>query len=208
MSKIVEYNSEKEDVINSFKKGEVIAIPTETVYGLAIVYDNFQAYEKLNKIKRRPPKQPYSLMLGSVNEIEKFAFLNDDAKKIVQNILPGQLTIILKGKDNLPSWAKNETDGSIGIRIPSTLLTRQIINDLGKPLLVPSANRHGQAPINNETELENEFANEVTYIIKKNEAMTQTPTTILQAYDKIKILREGKIKKADIENVIGRKLER
>lgn len=207
MSKIVEYENAKEEVLNSLKNGEVIALPTETVYGLGVIYDNYEAYEKLNEIKRRPSEQPYSLMLGNINEIEQYAFLDEDTEVIVNKFLPGQLTIILKAKDHLPAWAKNKNDGTIGIRVPSTVLTRVIINDLGKPLLVPSANRHNEAPINNEIELENEFNNEISYIIKKNEEMTQTPTTVLLAYGKIKILREGKIKQADIENVIGRKLD-
>lgn len=190
----------------AIKKGFVVAFPTETVYGLGIIYDNLDAFNTLNTIKRRPPNQPYSLMLGSIHDIEKYAIVNVDARKLIEAFLPGDLTIILKAKDNLPQWCVNSKDGSVGIRVPDYQIVTKLINLVGKPLLVPSANRHDSPPLLRGVEVFNEFNGEIPFVVDGTSG-SMLPSTIVTLCDKCKILRIGNITKDKIENVLRKEID-
>lgn len=178
----------------------IIAFPTETVCGLGIVYDDLISYEKLNKIKRRHEDKPYTMMLGSVNDIEKYAYVNDDILKIIHKYMPGKITLLLKAKESvLPHITHNS--GIIGIRIPDYPLILDIINYVGKPLLVPSANRADQPPLLDIDDVKKEFGCEIDYYIQ-GKALGLKPSTIINCCDTIKIIREGDISFSDIINTL------
>ncbi len=202
MNKIIKQDENLDKAIESLLKGDVLVIPTETVYGLAVVYDNYEAYEKLNSIKRRTPDTPYTLMLSRKVDIYKYAEVGENAKQIIDTFLPGPLTIILKAKKGLPSWVINSKDGSIGIRFPSRFYTQTIIDRVGKPLLVTSVNRHGQEPMNDLEAIKKEFGEEISYIIEAMEPPRLIPSTIISAIDNVKLIRKGLISLEDIENVL------
>ena len=69
------------------QEGKVIAFPTETVYGLGVIFDDKAAYDKLVAVKRRPPEKPFTLMLADINNIEKYADLNKVAKALAKNLV-------------------------------------------------------------------------------------------------------------------------
>lgn len=186
----------------SFKKAleesKVVAFPTETVMGLGVFYDDYDAYRLLNSIKRRPEDKPYTLMLGDVNDIEKYAYINDRDKKIIKAFMPGPITMLLKCKDNVPSYVTHNSE-IIGIRVPKMLDICQLINYAGKPLLVPSANRSGEKPCLTYQEVIEVFKDEVSYVYHKD-ALGDKPSTIVDLTgETIKIIREGSISLKDIE---------
>ena len=95
----------------------VIAFPTETVMGLAIYFDDEEAYEKLNFIKRRPEDKPYTMMVGDINKIDNYAYLSPKARKIINALMPGSITLLLPAKEGLPTWVTHNS-GVLGIRVP------------------------------------------------------------------------------------------
>lgn len=170
----------------------VIAFPTETVMGLGVIYDDYEAYNRLNVIKRRPEDKPYSLMIPNVEDITKYALVNEQAKKIINRFLPGPLTILLPAKNNLPFWV---THGSnvVGIRVPSHKITRNLLLEVNKPLLVPSANRSGEKPCMNSKEVNDVFNSDLDYIIDGC-AEGGIPSTIIDLTgNEIKVIRQGEI---------------
>ena len=182
--------------------GGVIAFPTETVMGLGVVYDNFDAYSRLNKIKGRPEDKPYTMMLSSVEDIAKYAVIDDRASKVIDAFLPGPLTILVKAKDNVPSWVHHNT-GVIGIRVPAFPILNELLSKVNKPLLVPSANPSNLAPALTVTQVNVYFNETLDYIID-NDSMKELPSTIVDlSGENIKILREGEIKAEDIIRTIG-----
>ena len=184
----------KEALLN----GQVIAFPTETVMGLGVIFDNEQAYSLLNKIKRRPEDKPYTLMLGDVNDIEKYAHLSLRDRLIISKFMPGPLTVLLKAKENVPGYVTHNT-GIIGVRVPNMPEIQEMINFIGKPLLVPSANRSGEKPFVNYLDVEKEFGKELGYIYPKN-ALGEKPSTIIDlTSDRIIEVRTGSISIQDIE---------
>ncbi|MDY0344971.1 MAG: L-threonylcarbamoyladenylate synthase [Bacilli bacterium] len=181
--------------------GKIVAFPTETVYGLGIIHDSENAFDNLVKIKKRIPDKPFTLMCADISDIDKYAFVNEQARRIIQRFLPGELTIILNTKPGVPKWVDLGT-GHIGIRIPDDENVRNMIRIVGKPLLVPSANRADQKPFTTSEEVIAEFHNEIAAVVL-GKSKGATPSTVIAAYDKIVMLREGNISLDDIMKVTG-----
>lgn len=182
------------------KSGGLIAFPTETVFGLGVIYDNKDSYDRLIKVKRRPPEKPFTLMLSNTKDIEKYAYINDKAKKLITKFMPGQFTIILKAKENLPSYVISK-EGNVGIRISSMKLIQDLIDLVGFPLLVPSANKSGEPTLTKYEDVKNIFNNEIDAIIN-GECESNTPSTIVMVDDDVKIIRLGIIKEEDIKKAL------
>jgi len=195
-------STELEKAAELLNKGEVIAFPTETVYGLGVVYDNEEAYKKLVKVKRRPPTKPFTLMLADIEDIEKYAELNEVAKKLVKNFMPGQFTMITTAKPGLPKWCVSEI-GRVGIRIADYDLIRNLIRKTGKPLLVPSANRSGEEPGTTAKEVVDAFGDEFPAVID-GKTVSNTPSTVVMVEEQYThVFREGAIKLEDIKRAIS-----
>ena len=183
------------------KNGGIIAFPTETVFGLGVVYDNAESYRKLVAVKKRPPEKPFTLMCADKTDIEKYAHVDAKAKKLIEAFVPGQFTIILKAKECLPSWAVSK-DGFVGIRVPDYPLVNELIRKVGKPLLVPSANKSGFPPICNESGIDTVFEGEIDGKILGKTTSNVPSTIVLINDDKIEIVREGMISKKEINQVL------
>ncbi|MFA6942987.1 MAG: Sua5/YciO/YrdC/YwlC family protein, partial [Bacilli bacterium] len=89
--------SEKQikEVAEFLISGEVVCFPTETVFGLGVVFDNEEAFAKLVAVKRRPADKPFTLMCADLEDIEKYAKINSKTKEIIKQFMPGPLTIIV-----------------------------------------------------------------------------------------------------------------
>ena len=190
------------DLIKSaLNDSKVIAFPTETVMGLGVFFDDEKAYQLLNQIKRRPEDKPYTMMLGDKKDIDKYAYLSQRDKKIVETFMPGPVTLLLKSKDNVPNFVTHGT-GIIGIRVPDNKSIREMISYVDKPLLVPSANRSGDKPLVNYQDVIKEFGDELAYVVKENAGNSKPSTIIDLTHEDVKILREGPISLRDIERII------
>lgn len=183
------------------KEGGLIAFPTETVFGFGVIYDNKKSYNRLISVKRRPPEKPFTLMLSDVEDIEKYAHVDERAKKLINKYMPGQFTIILKAKESLPSYCVS-SEGNVGIRIPDYDLVRNLIRETEKPLLVPSANKSGESPLTKSDDVISIFDREIDGIII-GESTSKVPSTIVLVDKEIKVIREGLIKKEDILKTLG-----
>lgn len=182
----------------ALKKSEVIAFPTETVMGLGVYFDDEKAYNKLNQIKRRPEDKPYTMMLGDVNEIGKYAKLSHRDERIIASFMPGPLTVLINAQDNVPNYVTHGT-GIIGIRVPAHNELLKLLKYVGKPLLVPSANRSGNKPFNTYEEVENEFKKEINFVLEMN-AGGEKPSTIIDLTgEKVEIKREGSLTLDEIQ---------
>ncbi|MCQ2792321.1 MAG: threonylcarbamoyl-AMP synthase [Bacilli bacterium] len=185
-------NKSRSDLLKAsrfLKQGKLVAFPTETVFGVGCQFNSFKAYKALNRLKRRIPDKPYTLMLGSVNEVKKFTKLDKRALEFVKKVFPGSVTLLLPVKKGLPKYLSK--DGIIGIRVPNYPLDLELLK-LSGPLLVPSLNRSDEPPMNNLKAIKKEFDQELSAIIY-TKIKKDKPSTILLISDKIKVVREGKI---------------
>ena len=194
---------ELDEAAELLREGKVIAFPTETVFGLGVIFDNKDAYDELVKVKRRPPSKPFTLMLADKEDVEKYAELNQISRAIVNELMPGQITIITKAKPGLPSWCVSDI-GYVGIRIPDHNLIRDLIRKTGKPLLVPSANKSGEAPGVSTYDVVEAFGTEISAVLD-GQTISQQPSTIVLIEDEhTNIIREGAIKIEDIKKAISK----
>ena len=185
------------------KEGGLIAFPTETVFGLGVIFDNKEAYDELVKVKRRPPTKPFTLMLADREDVEKYTELNKVSRTIVNEFMPGQITLIVKAKPGLPSWCVSDVV-NIGIRIADYDLVHDLIRKTGKPLLVPSANKSGEEPALSAYDVVDAFGNEISAVID-GKTFSNQPSTIILVEDKhTNIIREGAIKIDEIKRAIER----
>lgn len=182
-------------------KHGVIAFPTETVMGFAVYYDDEAAYNKLNKVKRRPEDKPYTLMVKDIYEIDKYAYVDDKVRKIINKYMPGPITLLLKAKEGLPSWVTHNS-GIIGIRMPSNEIGLALLKAVEKPLLVPSANRSGEKPALNSKEVELIFHDEIDYIVSGSADLAKPSTIVDLSKQEVKVVREGPISLQDILETI------
>lgn len=179
----------------------VVAFPTETVMGLGVIFDDEIAYQKLNIIKCRPEDKPYTLMLGTIEEIGNYAYLNKDIEKVIKTFLPGPLTLLLRTKDSVPSWVTHGGD-IIGVRVSSNKTVLKLLSYVKKPLLVPSANKSGQKPAMTSIETKEIFKDKLDYIVDGS-AEGGVPSTILDmTTDNYIIIRKGPITLEMIDKVI------
>ena len=124
---------------------------------------------------------------------------------MIDAYLPGPLTILVKAKDNVPSWVHHNT-GVIGIRVPAFPILNELLSKVNIPLLVPSANPSNLAPALTVDQVSIYFNETLDYIID-NDSMKELPSTIVDlSGENIKILREGEIKAEDIIRTIGEAL--
>lgn len=180
---------------------EVIALPTETVMGLAIKSSSITAYNKLVETKNRPKNKAFPFVVHSKNEIEKYAVVDPISKKIIEAFMPGPLTIILKKKENVDSRITNNQE-TIAIRIPLDPTLLKIVKGLKEPILLTSANKSGEDACVNSEEVEQIFKDEVPLIIK-GKCQHNYASTIVEIKDNnVNIIREGVIKKEEIERLL------
>lgn len=190
-------------LISAILCGKVVSFPTETVYGLGVVYDSMEAFEKLVEVKKRQPDKPFTLMLGRIEDIEKYAYVNDKINRVISHFMPGEITILIKPRENLYEWVTLNSK-YIGIRVPDYKEVCSLINEVGKPLLVTSANMSGDPILKNYEEVCDVFDGKVSYIVK-GETRSSKPSTIVICDEDLSLVREGNISFEDIKKVWGGK---
>ncbi len=198
-------NSEAASASEALRKGGVVAFPTETVMGLGVVYNDRRAYDRLNKVKERPEDKPYTLMVKNVEEIAKYAVIDEATQRVIDSFMPGSLTILVKvKKKSVPSYVTHNTD-VIGIRVPTNIEARILLDMVSIPLLVPSANKSGSKPALNSDEVKQIFGQELDFVMS-GKAKGEVPSTIVDlTKESPKVVRPGPISEEDIVKVWNNK---
>ena len=180
------------EALEALNNHQVIAFPTETVFGLGVFYDDQKAYELLNAVKRRREDKPYTMMLSKVEDIFKYADVDNKYLNVIKKYMPGSLTILVKSKDNVPGYVTHNT-GVIGIRIPSNKEALELLAFVKKPLLVPSANRADLIPARTSEEVVAIFGDEIKVVVP-GQIQSGEPSTIIDITgSEMKLIRKGPI---------------
>lgn len=189
--------NEIKEAVNALKNHGVVCFPTETVMGLGVVYNDYDAYNYLNKIKLRNEDKPYTMMLFDTNDIKKYAYVSSKNQKLIDALLPGSITILLPSKDNVPSYVTHSTN-IIGIRIPTNIEAIELLKEIKVPLLVPSANKADCKPSFSSSEAKEIFKDEVQAYISGSSKGEKPSTIVSLINDEPLIIREGPISKDEI----------
>jgi len=196
------YSSDQlNDIAQVIKQGKMIAIATDTVYGLAIDSTNFSAIENMKIAKGRPEEKPFPMMICSIEQLESVAVVSDDHRKVVASFMPGALTIVFKKQDSLSDVVTNGFS-TVGIRMPDDDWVLDLITLVGNPLLVPSANISGAPSCTTSAEVLEQLDGLIDGVVVGQSGAKQSSTVVDMSESTIKILREGIIKLEDILEVL------
>lgn len=132
-------------VAAALERGELIALPTETVYGIAARADDARAVAKLSALKARDARQPLTWHVGDTRALERLGRVSPLARRLIARYWPGPLTLVLPGTPRGLEAAAS--DGWTGVRLPAHPTTARFLGELSFPVVATSANRHGQAPL-------------------------------------------------------------
>ena len=182
------------EVVELLKQDEVVAFPTETVFGLGVKFGNLSALEKIYEIKHRSHSKAVSLMIYDSQDIEKYAYVNTNAQKLIDEFMPGMITLVLKKKSIL---SDDFTAGleTIGIRIPDDPFVLELLK------IVTSANISGQETLLNDLDVYHEFNGKLKMIVK-GKCQNSLASTVVKIDDDVTILRQGCISEEKIREVL------
>lgn len=184
--------------------GGLVAIPTETVYGLAADALNPKAVLNIFKAKGRPNDNPLIVHISELSQIQELTSdFNEKAQLIAKSFWPGPITIILPKTNIVPLCVTGGLD-TVAIRMPSHPIARKLISKSGKPLAAPSANTAGKPSPTTANHVINDLNNKIDAIIDGGQCDVGLESTVITlALDKPRLLRPGKVTVDEIQNVIG-----
>lgn len=186
------------DAVEMILGGAIAAIPTETVYGLAVNPDNEKSLGRLYEVKQRSKDMPISIALADKNKAisEYFAILPPFGYRLIEQFWPGPLTIIY--------FNKNEE--KIGIRVPSDEVTRELLSKFKNGIYLTSANLSGSKEAMSAVEVENIFDGNIDLIIDAGDTLYRKASTVIDlTLYPFKILREGVIPEKAIIDIFIKK---
>ena len=189
-------------------KEECVAIPTETVYGLAAnAYSNL-ATSKIFKLKKRTRSNPLIVHYESLEMLKKDCNLNNNFFKLFNKFSPGPITFVLKLKKN-SKISKNVTNNkkTIAVRFPKHSLTRKLLKLIKYPLAAPSANISSKiSPVSKE-DVQDEFGKKIKFILDGGRSKIGLESTIISLINKPQILRLGGIELSKIKKTLKTKIK-
>ena len=184
------------------RRGELVAFPTETVYGLGANALNVEACRKIYIAKGRPQNKPLTLHVANFVQIEELAEISAMAEKLIEKFCPGPLTLILPKKDLVPDYVTCGGKG-VGIRFPDNKIAQELIKAADCPVAAPSANISGEPAPTTAREVFDNLNGRVQIILDGGECAIGISSTVVDLTDDIKILRQGAITTAEIRNFLN-----
>ncbi len=190
------------------RAGELVAFPTETVYGLgALIFDE-KAIAKIYAVKGRPSDNPLIAHIGHLAQVLEIAReIPEDFYKLASHFFPGPLTIVLKRHASVPSIVSAGLD-TIALRMPSHPLALALLKEVGQPLVAPSANLSGRPSPTRVAHVLEDFEGKIGGVIDGGESVFGIESTVISLIGAPTLLRPGVISVAVIEAVLGKKLLR
>ena len=185
------------------KGGGVVALPTETVYGLGANGFCEEAVKKVFLAKGRPSDNPLILHVSQIEDIKKIAVLTDNARLLFERFTPGPLTVVMKKLDSVPNIISAGLD-TVAVRIPAHPVARAVINAAGVPVAAPSANLSGCPSPTKSEHVINDLDGKIDMIVDGGECTVGLESTVVDMTgESAVILRPGAISAADIAGVVG-----
>ena len=186
------------------RNGGLVLFPTETVYGLGANGLDENAVKKIYKAKGREQDNPLILHVSNFDMVSKIAKnISDIEYTLMKTFWPGPFTIILDRKEIVPDIVTAGLD-TVGVRMPSGLIAKELISYAGIPIAAPSANVSGRPSGTNISDIFEELSDKVDYIVDGGECEVGLESTVVRVVDGIpNILRPGKISPEDIKKAVG-----
>lgn len=189
-----------DQVVDAFQAHKVLALPTDTVYGVGVLYGDLADLDHLKHAKHRPETKPIPMMVSNLEQMKQIAKVDARTEKLVQTFLPGPLTLVLPVSETL-DLAYTNGKKTVAVRIPDEPFVLTVIEKLGKPLLVSSANVSGKPAAVSYQEAMDNLPN-IDGIIQGECKQLEASTIVDCTQDKLSILRPGPILLKELTNCL------
>lgn len=195
-------------VVLALARGEVIGLPTETVYGLAADGTNPQAVRRIFALKGRPADHPLILHLGDISWLPRYALDPPaSAYSLGRAFWPGPLSMVLRRAPTVPDEVTGGLD-TVAVRVPKHPVALRVLEKLGRPLAAPSANRFGEVSPTTREHVVHDFGEQVPLVLDGGACDVGVESTIVDlTRGRPRILRPGGVTRSDIEMALGIELE-
>ena len=188
-------------------KRECVAIPTETVYGLAANAYSDIACKKIYKLKKRPKNNPLIVHYLNNQILKNDCNFNNDFIKLYKKFCPGPITFILNLKKNSKiSKIVTNKKNTLAVRFPKHPITRNLLKNINFPLAAPSANLSSKISAVSSDDVRDDFGKKVKYVLEGGKSSIGLESTIIDIRKKPKILRLGGLEISAIEKILNKKI--
>jgi len=185
-------------------KNYCIAVPTETVYGLAANAYVDSAVKKIFSLKKRPKNNPLIVHYPNIDSLKRDCSINDNFIKLYKKLSPGPITYILKlKKDSKISKNVTNNEKNLAIRFPKHKVFKELLRQLDYPLAAPSANMSTKISAVQASDVKEEFGNKIKYILDGGKCSVGIESTIISLVGKPTILRLGGLDISKIQKILG-----
>ncbi len=185
-------------------KNYCIAVPTETVYGLAANAYVDSAVKKIFSLKKRPKNNPLIVHYPNIDSLKRDCLINDNFIKLYKKLSPGPITYILKlKKDSKISKNVTNNEKNLAIRFPKHKVFKELLRQLDYPLAAPSANMSTKISAVQASDVKEEFGNKIKYILDGGKCSVGIESTIISLVGKPTILRLGGLDISKIQKILG-----
>lgn len=190
------------------RQGEPVALPTETVYGLAAPLDRTDTIRKIYTFKQRPADNPLIVHVLNSLQLQEVAQCSSTALRLAEKFWPGPLTLVLPRKSCVPDIV-TAGQSTVAVRAPQTALFRDVIQKLGVPLVAPSANKFQHVSPTTAQQVYRDMGNVLHYILDGGPCRFGVESTILSLLDEQhpQLLRYGPITKETLEAFLEQAIE-
>jgi tRNA threonylcarbamoyl adenosine modification protein (Sua5/YciO/YrdC/YwlC family) len=194
-------------IVSCLRQGDVVAMPTDTFYGLAVDPVNLHAVENIYRIKSRQKQKPLSLLIASLAQAYELARDSDPMlDKLADRFWPGPLTVIVRAGTKLPLRSTANT-GNVALRIPDAAIPRMVVERFGLPITATAANLQGASECTHAACVRDQIGDRIPLIVDGGPTGRAQPTTIVDlslGEGRWEILREGAIPTHEIVMVLQR----
>lgn len=200
-------NDALDDAAEALRRGELVVMPTETVYGLAADAMNPDAVRRIFAAKGRPSDNPLIVHLASLDDLDLVAAdIPNEARKLADRFWPGPLTMVLKKQPHVPYVTTGGLE-TVAVRVPAHPVARELIRRAGTPIAAPSANPFmGLSPTRVE-HLDRNLIAQVSLVIEGGASFVGLESTVVDlTQDTPRLLRPGGISRADLQAALGKPL--
>jgi L-threonylcarbamoyladenylate synthase len=196
--------SEIEAAVEALRAGELVAFPTETVYGLGANAQNPAALRKIFEAKGRPIHHPLIVHLDSARYLHRWTHkLPPAAEKLAARFWPGPLTLVLPKAGHVLDGITGG-QGTVAVRVPGHPMAQQLLNAFGGGIAAPSANRYGHISPTRAEHVRDELGDAVKIVLDGGECQVGVESTIVScAEDPVRLLRPGAITLSQLRTVVG-----
>ncbi len=185
----------------AIKRGRIVAVPTETVYGLAVDAHNRDAVDRIYELKGRDWNRPLQVLIPKDERLNRWSGPNRAASVLAERFWPGPLTLVVRAWMGVPKFLTRE--GTIGLRVPRHPVALDLLDRTG-PLAATSANKSGEQPLADVSHMEKAFGDSVAVYLDGGHIVGLASTVVDVTGARPRVLREGAIPSDEITTALSR----